>query len=77
MSYVYRQQSSLPQVKLKASMGFQATALVRVCMTSLRMGVLARRSYSAMLRSLPVVQNMSGSAGLNLHGVRIKFHQEK
>lgn len=31
-------------VKLNASMGFQAMALVRVCMTSLRMGVEERRS---------------------------------
>ena len=31
---------------------------------ALRMGALERRSYSAMLRSLPVVANTSGSAGL-------------
>lgn len=51
-------------MKLKASIGFQAIALVLVCMTSLRMGVAERRSYRAMPRSLPVVANTSGSAGL-------------
>lgn len=62
MSYVYRLQSSLAAVKLKASMGFHATAFVRVCMTSLRMGRALRRSYSAMLRSPPVLANTSDSA---------------
>ena len=32
MSYVYRLQSSLAHVKLNASIGFQAMALLRVCM---------------------------------------------
>ena len=31
MSYVYRLQSSFAQVKLNASMGFHAMALLRVC----------------------------------------------
>lgn len=42
-------------------MGFHATALQRVCMMSLRMGVADFISYSAMLRSLPVVANKSDS----------------
>jgi hypothetical protein len=62
MSYVYRLQSSLAAVKLKASMGFQATVFVRVCITSLRMGRALRKSYSAMLRSPPVLANTSDSA---------------
>lgn len=45
-------------------------ALVLVCMTSLRIGVDERRSYSAMPRSLPVVANTSGSAGLNRTAAR-------
>lgn len=39
-----------------------ASALVRVCMTSFLMGRALRRSYSAMLRSPPVVANTSDSA---------------
>ena len=31
MSYVYRQQSSLATVKLNGSIGFHASALLRVC----------------------------------------------
>jgi hypothetical protein len=62
MSYVYRQQSSLAAVKLKGSMGFHASALQRVCMTTLRSGVARRRSYKATERSVPVEANTSASA---------------
>ena len=56
-------------MKLKASIGFHASALQRVCMTSLRTGVLMRRSYRAMLRSLPVVANTSASACTHNQGM--------
>ena len=46
----------------RTSMGFHASALQRVCITSLRSGVFDRRSYSAMERSTPVEAKMSGSA---------------
>ena len=55
-------QSSLAATKLSGSMGFHAIALHAVCITIFRMGVLLRRSYSATLRSLPLVAKICDSA---------------
>ena len=62
MSKLYRLQSSFATTKLRGSIGFQHSALLRVCITTLRRGELWRRSYSATLRSLPAVANTCGSA---------------
>lgn len=44
MSYVYKLWSSLAKVKLNGSRGFQATALLFIASTNLRIGVSARMS---------------------------------
>lgn len=47
------------------------------CMTSLRMGVECRKSYSARDRSVEQLAKMSGSAGLKRTAVSVSAPQEK
>ena len=61
----YRFVSSEAATRLKGSIGFQAAAVARVCMTSLRTGVEALTSNSTTARSAPPAATSSeGSAGL-------------
>ena len=64
MSYEYKFVSSLATVKLNASIGFHASFVHLFCITSFRIGVCVRTSYSAMDRSEPHDAKTSGSTGL-------------
>ena len=55
--------------------GMHAFRAGRTCMTTLRMGVPERRSYSATDLSLPADARTSGSAGLKRSAVTLSLPQ--
>jgi hypothetical protein len=63
--------TSFAMVKLNASIGFQQMAFVRMARMIFLIGVAARTSYRAMLRSSAAVASTLTSTGLNLTVVTV------
>ena len=66
----------VPVVKLKASIGFHAIALVIICIITLRIGVRSLTSYSTIFRSLAALASTLLSIGLNLAVVIVSAPHE-